>query len=629
MTSNKEVSSTEKLLDVIRNKKTSSKFVKAPGSPPSGEKSRLPFPELLQPRKTVSIGIDIAPHMLKLIKVARSSDNMWKLLDHSVLPLEADISRDAPEFAIFLKSELHKFCGPAGKFKLWANMSSARVEVASIRIPKVAKKQIESAVKWTAKKAMSFKEKDVILDFEIGDEVIENGVAKLVAMVYTAPRQEVKEIQRLFEDIGYPLDGLAIAPFGIQNLFKTNWMPALDQTVATLDIEMDRARINIFSKGNLVMTRSIRTGSDSMAQELMEGYNERVNRVSFEESRIEAPVPGDFAGDSFMKIEDARNVLLGLSPDSHSSEDVRKHFNFDEKDIIEWIDPALDRLVRQIDRTFRHSTVTLGNEKVSAIYISTSITVRKPLVDYIGNDLGIVKGVLDPLEPGGPLVGEITSALSVSDRVSLVPALGAALSDLSHTPNLLFTYKNKETRSNIEKGNRLIFVAAAVVLLICVVVLFAMSGVVNEKKAVITKLEQQLKQNIVVDETIIPIFVSKVKDDLNHVREYSERYLGVAAIKELSLITPSNIHLLHVTAHMGTTPAGEEKGGKRVGSVTMEGIVSGSMNSLEDSLVAYVLKLQSSPVFSQAKITKSNSESFKNVEVLRFILNVKFGEGIT
>jgi len=71
---------------------------------------------------------------------------------------------------------------------------------------------------------------------------------------------------------------------------------------------------------------------------------------------------------------------------------------------------------------------------------------------------------------------------------------GAALSDLSHTPNLLFTYKNKETRSNIEKGNRLIFVAAAVVLLICVVVLFAMSGVVNEKKAVITKLEQQLNR---------------------------------------------------------------------------------------------------------------------------------------
>ncbi len=62
--------------------------------------------------------------------------------------------------------------------------------------------------------------------------------------------------------------------------------------------------------------------------------------------------------------------------------------------------------------------------------------------------------------------------------------------------------------------------------------------------------------------------------------------------------------------------------------MTIEGVVSGGMASLEDSLVGYVLKLQSSPVFSQAKITKSNVESFENVEVLRFILNVKFGKGI-
>jgi len=38
-----------------------------------------------------------------------------------------------------------------------------------------------------------------------------------------------------------------------------------------------------------------------------------------------------------------------------------------------------------------------------------------------------------------------------------------------------------------------------------------MSGVVNEKKAVITKLEQQLKQNIVVDETIIPFLFRRLK----------------------------------------------------------------------------------------------------------------------
>jgi len=618
----KEVSSTEKLLDVIRSKKTSDEFVKVPGSPPSEKKSRLSFLGALQPRKAVSIGIDIGYRQLRLIKVVQSSDNQWKLLAHSVVLLKADAPRGTPEFANYLKSELDKFCGSTKRFNLWANMSSARVEVASIRIPKVAKKQIENAVYWTAKKTMSLNEKESVFDFEIGGEVVESGVTKLAAMVYAAPRKEAQEIQHLFENIGYPLDGLTIAPFGFQNLFKTNWMPSFDQTVATLYIGRDWSRIDIFSKGNLVMTRGIRAGVNSMAQELMEGHNEGIKSALSEESRIEGSESGDFTENIYMKIEDARELLFGLSPDSPSSEELKAHFGLDEKAILEKINPALERLVRQVDRTFQYYTVTLGNEKISFIYVSTAMNVYKPLVDYIGDDLGIKGDVLDPLEPGNPLVDEITSNLSVSDRVSFGPALGVALSDLSHTPNLLFTYKDKEKQLNIAKGSRAIFVASAVVLLICVVVLFTLVNAADEKKAIIAEFEQQLKQGIVVDENVVPIFVSKIKRDRKHVKEYSERYLGMAAIREISLLTPSNIRLLHVTARMGTISA--KNRGKNEGNITIKGVVSGGVDPLEESLVKYILKLESSPMFIQAKISKSNMESFENVELLRFTLNLKF-----
>ena len=618
----KEVSSTEKLLDVIRSKKTSDEFVKIPGSPPSEKKSRPSFLEALHPRKAVSIGIDIGYLQLRLIKVIQSSDNQWKLLAHSVVPLKADAPRGAPEFANFLKLELDKFCGPTRRFNLWANMSSARVEVASIRIPKVAKKQIENAVYWTAKKTMSFNEKESVFDFEIGGEVVESGVTKLTAMVYAAPRKEVQEIQRLFEDIGCPLDGLTIAPFGFQNLFTTNWMPSFDQAVATLYIGRDWSRIDIFSKGNLVMTRGIRAGINSMVRELMEGHNESIKSALSEESRIEGSESGNFAENAYMKIEDARELLFGLSPDSPSSEEINARFGLDEKAILERINPALERLVRQVDRTFQYYTVTLGNEKISFIYVSTSMNVYKPLVDYIGDDLGIKRDVLDPLEPGNPLVDEITSNLSVSDRVSFGPALGVALSDLSRTPNLLFTYKDKDKQSNIAKGSRAIFVASAAILLVCVIVLFTLVNAADEKKAVIAEFEQQLKQGVLVDENVVPVFVSKIKRDRKHVKEYSERYLGMAAIREISLLTPSNIRLLHVTARMGTISAKNRE--KNEGSITIEGVVSGGIDSLEASLVEYILKLESSPMFIQAKISKSNMESFENVELLRFTLNVKF-----
>jgi hypothetical protein len=65
--------------------------------------------------------------------------------------------------------------------------------------------------------------------------------------------------------------------------------------------------------------------------------------------------------------------------------------------------------------------------------------------------------------------------------------------------------------------------------------------------------------------------------------------------------------------------------GKREGGrVLLEGIVSGDLNSLEDHLVGYILKLQSSPMFSQAKLNKSTIESTGSGEVLRFYLVVTF-----
>jgi len=193
---------------------------------------------------------------------------------------------------------------------------------------------------------------------------------------------------------------------------------------------------------------------------------------------------------------------------------------------------------------------------------------------------------------------------------------------LSRTPNLLFTHKDKEKQSNIEKGSRAIFVASAAILLICVIVLFTLVNAADEKKAVIAELEQHLNQGVLVDENVVPVFVSKIKRDRKHVRKYSERYLGMAAIREISFLTPSNIRLLHVTASMGTISA--KNRGKNEGSITIEGVVSGGIDSLEGSLVDYILKLESSPMFIETKISKSNIESFENVELLRFTLNIKF-----
>lgn len=619
----KEISSTEKLLDVIRNKKISDEFLESPASPPSAKSKKLSFLKVSRKSEAISVGVDIGYNQLRFIKVVQSNDNQWKLLDYSTVPFRPDVSKGTPEFAIFLRTELDKFCGSRSGLNLWANMSSARVEISAVRIPKVAKKQIENAVYWTVKKNVSFNEKETIFDFEIQDEVIERGITKLAVMACAAPKQEVQEMRDLFESVGYPLNGLTIAPFAIQNLFRTDWIPSFDQTVATLYIGRDWSRIDIFSKGVLVMTRGIKTGINSMIQELKEWHNESIESVSLEESQVEeTSETTDATKNVFMETEDARELLFSLSPDFQPSTELRARFGLNENSIFKRISPALDRLVRQVERTFQHYTVTLGNESVSAIYVSTTQNVYSPIVKYIGDELGIESDILDPLKPENPSVGEMISDISVSDRVSFGPVIGVALSDLSRTPNLLFTYKEKERQSSVSMINRAIFTGLAIVLACSIGALLWLGNSVGHKRTVIAQMEQQLNQTVPISDEIILHLASKVEENQKRVKKYSDRYLGVAAISELSSLTPSNIRLLHISADMGLAYVGEGK--KAADGLTIEGIVSGDIKSLESSLVGYVLKLQSSPMFNQAKINKSKMEPFGNKELLRFTLNVKF-----
>jgi Tfp pilus assembly PilM family ATPase len=619
----KDISSTEKLLDVIRNKKTSDEFLESPASPPSEKSKKLSFLKVSRKSETISVGVDIGYHQLRFIKVAQSPENQWRLLDYSTVPFRPDVLKGTPEFAIFLRAELDKFCGYRSGLNLWANMSSARVEISAVRIPKVAKKQIENAVYWTVKKNVSFNEKETIFDFEIQDEVIERGITKLAVMACAAPKQEVQEMRDLFESAGYPLDGLTIAPFAIQNLFRTGWIPSFDQTVATLYIGRDWSRIDIFSKGVLVMTRGIKTGINSMIQELKEWHNESVGSVSLEESQVEeTSETTDATKNVVMETEDARELLFSLSPDFQPSTELRARFGLNENSIFKRINPALDRLVRQVERTFQHYTVTLGNESVSAIYVSTTQNVYRPIVNYIGDELGIESDILDPLEPENPSVGEMISDISVSDRVSFGPVIGVALSDLSRTPNLLFTYKEKERQSSVSMINRAIFTGLVIVLACSIGALLWLGNSAGHKRTVIAQMEQQLNQTGPISDEIVSHLASKVEENQKRLKKYSDRYLGVAAISELSALTPSNIRLLHISADMGLAYVGEGK--KAADGLTIEGIVSGDIKSLESSLVGYVLKLQSSPMFNQAKINKSKMEPFGNKELLRFTLNVKF-----
>ncbi|MDO9230740.1 MAG: hypothetical protein Q8M86_04845 [Syntrophales bacterium] len=156
-----EITSTEKLLDFIRNKKNglvpAALTVKT--RLPARKKIQLTFTNKQSITKSINVGIDIGHESLRLIKTKRISDNKWSLIDYQTIPFNRGIRKGTSDFINFLKAELNQFCGSYKKINIWAIMSAANVNVRHILIPKVPKNQIENAVFWTIKKEASFNDK--------------------------------------------------------------------------------------------------------------------------------------------------------------------------------------------------------------------------------------------------------------------------------------------------------------------------------------------------------------------------------------------------------------------------------------------------------------------------------------
>lgn len=618
-----DITSTEKLLKAIRSKTDDAapapSIVAGPPRPKIGL-AKTTFPGLISLQKSSTVGIDIGHDCLRLVRAAKTAGGQWKLIDRRRFPLPPGTPRSAPEFSSFLKTSLASAYGSAKQLELWVIISAANVDVRHIRIPKVSRKQIASVVYWTVKKETPFDEREMLLDFETQGEVIEQGITKLAVMVYTAPRQEIEELRALFSRIGWPLTGISIVPFSVQNLFRTSWIPTNEGTMASLFIGNDFSRIDIYSADNLVMTRGIKAGMSSMVEALAESFIERK----------------PYANAPALTIEQGRKILRSLSPDSPPLEEGETGYGLPKGEIFERIQPALERLTRQAERTFEHYATTMPAGRIVRVYVSGAMNICQPIVDYVGAQLGIESAVLDPLNGH-----EATACLDdqdndcISERISSGPALGLALSDNRHTPNLMFTYKDKEREASVIRINRIVFAAFMASVCICAGIFLFQNYAIAHKKVTIAGIERQIAvSGQPVDRNRLLQMAAKVAQRRQLSRSYANRYLGMVLISELATLTPTNIRFTDLKINFGPLQTGDaskqakDSAKARVEEVTVEGLILGERRSFETSLASYTMALDGSPLFRQVTIQKNTVEPYIKGEALHFILNMKVEEQV-
>jgi Tfp pilus assembly PilM family ATPase len=625
-----EISSSEKSLDAIGGEASP---VPAPSI---SQRVQELLPNLLFFQKRINVGVEIGYSFLTMLKIMQLSESRCKLLDLRYVPFEPNVSPHSPGFQEFLRSTVTGFCDSLSNVSLWTSISTTQVDLRQIRIPKVDKKELFNAIFWTAKREMVFDEKESVFDFEIQGEAIEDGIAKTRVMTYTAPRNAVNEVRDLFSRSGLRLTGVTTTSFAVQNLFRTRWVPTSGLTTfANLYLGDNYSRIAIFSRGNLILTREIKTGVDSLIISLVESFaatkREPVAGVAEQGKAVASLEDMEQKLDALeANWERARNMLCNAEDCDSRICPEGIVVQPEKEDLVELVRPALERLVRQVERTIEYHSRLATGEPVERLFVSGAINICPAIINHICHSLSIETGILDPLNPANPFSTSIAPPASVSERIPFTSTLGLALSDNSRTPNLLYTFKDKEEEAAVARINRSIFLVFISVVLILLGVFLLQELSSRQKKAEIVQLQQELAHYTpAVDQNAIMQLASRVKSQQQMLKEKAGEYVGIAVLSELAALTPPNIRLISIGADLGAIPAplvkdtnpAQNKGVSK--SLVIDGIVQGDSKSLEAALATYLMRLGSSPIFVNPAIHSSTLETYQEVgEVLHFILKM-------
>jgi hypothetical protein len=606
----KDINSTEKLLNVIRGKDEKS-FGALGKQKKSGnsliKNVKVNSTKKIFDKKKYTVGIDIGEELVCLVKTAGSPDGTPILIDTKIIKYNPQLSENLSEFGTYLKPYIIDFCGAISDCEVWTKILTSQVGIFFFNIPRVPKNQWEKVVFWTAKKEGYIDEEKNVFDFEIQGEVIEQGNPKYSVMVYTASRSEIEKIKSFFSEMGITLAGITTVPFAIQNIFRSKWVPATEEVFANLFIGNNYSRIDVYYKENLVMTRGIKTGSiRSMAEAIISGVFEK-------------------NGKKKLTINQAKEILSFLGSDSEKNQSIKTLFGVDKEEILGMISPVMERLVRQVDLTLKTSS-SIESQKVEKIYIRSAVDVEKSILDYISSQLGIKTEFFDPM--GRQVKSFNTESYNVSEGVLLSSALGFALSANQRTPNVIFTYVEKQKEVIAKRINRFILISFMVVIAGCLLTIIYQGSKLN----MLTKSKVSLEKELAFYSP--PLALEKVIKAANEVKtqnrmskQYAEKYFSLAAIGELSHLTPSNIRLINLKINQGVETDKTELDKPILETdISMEGIVQGSKDMLDADLTQYVIKLENSKMFGKISMQKKETVSFNNKDVIHFILNAKAGD---
>lgn len=546
------------------------------------------------------VGVHLDLDSLRVVEMNRGRVVRW-----AVAPYPPGQQPGSKEFPAFLKARLGEFDSMLRHTAIWVVGPTPSLQMRFLTLPRTRPRQLSNLVYWTFRKEIPFDVAQTAFDYDAegGDPAATGAAKKTDVTAYTVAQADVAALTGAFEQAGFHVDGLLLPSFAMRNLFRSH--PAglhATEAVMALHVGDDSSAIMFLKGKNVVSHRLFKTGLGVMLEAVRDRHPDWDARRAFQ-AVCAAYGPGAPAADMADAARD---------------------------EIREVVQPAFGRLVQQVERSL--SAYLVGrDENIKAIFVAGALAGMPPLVAELGSRLGVKSRPLD-LTQAYRFAERAAGAWSPEEAGRMALALGAAMSDKSQSPNLVYTYVKREKEARSIRAKQLLLGLG----LVAVALMFAGSQLATrandrmraELEACLGSIRRIAPRT---DRATIQAMSDRAARNSAQLKAMARRCLPVAALNELARLTPEDVRLISAVWEPGEAANAGKRAKKKADAagvdpamrLRLEGLVLGEVGMQESKLASYQMRLEDAELFSGVALMQSETGTESGEPVLLFELEMQ------
>ncbi len=299
-------------------------------------------------------GIDIGAGGIKAVRIRQGKQP--KLLAAAIIEFSPDAAagESVGTNLRYLFSEKK-----IGRKNVITQMPGKDLTIRSLTLPKMPLAELREAVRWEAKRHISYPLDTALVEYLITDEKKEGTVDKYDLVMVAADASKVKEHLLPFDEAGIKISAVDANALALRNvLFFRGENAAADTLV--VDIGAGKMEIDIFKGGILRFSRCLETGGADLTRLVADDLN-----VGMQDA------------EAFK-----RNIDLLASPEKNKT--------------VAAVVGRLDAFLMEIRRSVEYYRTTSHEKAVDRAVVTGGATLMRGLPEYFSQSLGLPVERCDP-----------------------------------------------------------------------------------------------------------------------------------------------------------------------------------------------------------------------------------------